>query len=132
MKTIQGLIITVVVLVVSAFAQAEKITNKQIPYFNGALVLVVNGQTNANSGLFTAEIKDSSGNPYPAMTAQWMSASIEMITMDMGVTKVAVVDDGPARVKIQPSFSMTGKWKLTIKLTTAAGSEAHSININVP
>lgn len=132
MKTIKGLIFASVVLVFSVFAQAEKITNKQIPYFNGALVLVVNGQTNSNSGVFTAEIRDSAGKPYPAMTAQWISASVEMVTMDMGVTKVAVVDDGPAKIKMQPSFSMPGKWKLSIKLSTGAGIEAHSINLNVP
>jgi hypothetical protein len=113
-------------------AHAAKIVNKQIPYFNGALVLVVNGQTTSNTGVFTADIKDAAGKPYPAMTAEWISATVEMVTMDMGVTKASVVNNGAAKVKIQTQFSMTGQWKLNIKMTTAAGSETHSININVP
>jgi hypothetical protein len=113
-------------------ASADKITNKQIFYFNGALVAVVNGTTTSSAGVFTVDIKDAAGNPYPAMTAEWVSATIEMVTMDMGVTKVHVSNDGPARVKVQPKFSMGGQWKLNIKLTTAAGAESHSISFNVP
>jgi hypothetical protein len=132
MKSIYSLFFAGAILVFSTLVQAEKITNKRVQYFNGAINLVINGQTDSSSGVFIAEIKDSSGNPYPAMTAQWISASIEMATMDMGVTKAAVIDDGSARVKIQPKFSMSGKWKLNIKLTTAAGSESRAITFNVP
>jgi hypothetical protein len=66
------------------------------------------------------------------MTAEWISASIEMVTMDMGIAKTSVIDAGPAKVKIEPKFSMGGQWKLNIKLTTAAGSESHSVKFNVP
>jgi hypothetical protein len=111
---------------------AEKIVNKKISYFNGAVVVVVNGQTNAEKGVFTADIKDAAGNPYSAMTAEWMSATVQMVTMDMGITKAVVTDDGAARVKIVTAFSMTGQWKLNIKMSTAAGTETHSINVKAP
>jgi hypothetical protein len=113
-------------------AHAENILNKKISYFNGVLVLVVSGQTSSAAGVFTAEIKDASGKPYPAMNAEWISATVEMVGMDMGINKATVVNDGSAKVKIQSKFTMSGQWKLNIKLTTAAGSEAHSITLNVP
>lgn len=127
----------VVVFLVTTFgllgtAHAAKIANKKISYFNGALIIVVNGTTTSKSGAFTADIQDASGKPYPAMTAEWISASVQMVTMDMGITNASVVDDSPARVKIKANFSMPGQWKLNIKLTTASGSESHSVNFNAP
>lgn len=113
-------------------AHAEKIVNKKISYFNGAVIVVVKGQTSAEKGVFTADIKDAAGKPYTAMTAEWMSATVQMVTMDMGITKAVVTDDGAARVKIATTFSMTGQWKLNIKMVTAAGTETHSLNVNVP
>lgn len=113
-------------------ASAEKISNKKLSYFKGVVNVFISGVTTSDAGVFTASIKDSAGNAYTAMTAEWVSAGVEMVTMDMGTTKAIVSDDGPGKIKIKTKFSMAGQWKLTIKLTTAAGSESKSININVP
>lgn len=112
----------------NSFAQS---VNKTLGYFEGALQVQVTGPKSPAAGTnkdntFTLQINDGNGTPYPAITKEFVSASVQMTNMDMGITPVkninAVLDANKqyqGTLTMNPVFSMKGPWKLTIKITVS-------------
>jgi hypothetical protein len=115
--------------------------DERLSYFNGAIEVQILGPAqmsmNNNTNAFTVNITDAQGAPYPYITAKWVNATVQMVDMDMGVSKAKISDvlDAAGKtqgiLKIEPQFAMKGQWKLNLKLTTASGNETHSINFEV-
>ncbi|MGZ3789401.1 MAG: hypothetical protein ACXVLQ_12810 [Bacteriovorax sp.] len=118
-----------------AFAKVDE----SLSYFNGAIEAKVQGPdvvSISKGSAFNVTITDAHGAAYP-LAAKWVNATVEMTDMDMGVTKAKVSDvlDASGKVqgvlKVEPTFSMKGPWKLNLKLTTASGNESHSVSFDV-
>jgi hypothetical protein len=117
----------------SLSAQAAKIQNQVLSFFNNSLKVTINGETTSSTANFTADVTEAAnGNPYPAITSQWLTANLEMVGMDMGITKVKATDIKPGQIKFQASLSMSGQWKMNLKMTTSAGSEVRSFTFKAP
>ncbi|MGZ3775736.1 MAG: hypothetical protein ACXVCY_18065 [Pseudobdellovibrionaceae bacterium] len=129
----------------SAFAQSVQ---KTLGFFDGALLVDVTGPKTLSAGAnkdnkFLIQIKDSNGTAYPAIKAQFVTASVEMTNMDMGSTPVKKVEDVldankqlQGKISIEPTFAMKGPWKLNIKITVsddngAPTSDTQSVTFDV-
>jgi hypothetical protein len=105
--------------------------NKTLGFFNGALQAQVLGPKSLASGSgkdnsFTVQINDANGTPYPAITKQWVKATVEMTSMDMGINPVEKIHDildskkqFQGKLTINPAFTMSGPWKLNISITVS-------------
>lgn len=119
-----------------------------LEYYNGSLQVHVMGPQSITKGrsannTFTIQINDSTGNPYPPITKQWVQATVEMTSMDMGIDPVEKVEDvldsnnqPQGLVKLSPIFSMAGPWKMNISITVAddngkAMTETQAVNFEV-
>lgn len=121
--------ITICAMFVShSFAQT---VNSTLSFFDGALQVVVatpktlTAGTNKNN-LFTVQINDANGTPYPFITKEWVKANVEMTNMDMGKTAVDNIQDVldankqyQGKLSMNPSFSMRGPWKMNISITVS-------------
>ncbi|MGZ3746526.1 MAG: hypothetical protein ACXWRE_04185, partial [Pseudobdellovibrionaceae bacterium] len=68
---------------IQSFAQP---INKTLGFFNGALRAQISGPKSLASGstkdnIFTVQISDANGTPYPAITKEWVKATVEMTNM---------------------------------------------------
>ncbi len=57
------------------------------------------------------QVFDGAGAPFHALK---LRATVEMATMNMGVTHPAVLETAPGTYSISPAFSMQGDWKVAI------------------
>lgn len=105
--------------------------SKTLGFFDGALQAKVSGPKSLAVGsnkdnTFTVQITDATGAPYPSITKEWVKASVEMTSMDMGVDSVSKISDIldakkqlQGKLAINPEFSMRGPWKLNISITVS-------------
>ncbi|HEY8272575.1 MAG TPA: hypothetical protein VIG33_16905 [Pseudobdellovibrionaceae bacterium] len=122
--------------------------SKTLGFFNGALQAKVSGPKSLTSGsnkdnTFTVQITDANGAPYPAITKEWVKATIEMTSMDMGVDSVRKISDIldakkqlQGKLAINPEFSMKGPWKLNLSITVSDANgqpmtDTQSLTFNV-
>jgi len=136
--------VSLVLIASSAFAEI----NTTLSFYNDALRAQVIGPTTLSAGKnannpFTVKITDANGAPYTGITKEWLSGTVEMTNMDMGVTKVTRVSDvldaaGQLQgvIALNPIFSMKGPWKLSLTMTVSDGNggtidETQTINFNV-
>ncbi|MGZ3771497.1 MAG: hypothetical protein ACXWQ7_18000 [Bdellovibrio sp.] len=114
----------------SSAALAQSV-QKTLGFFDGALLVEVTGPKTLSAGpnkdnKFLIQVNDSTGTAYPAIKAQFVTASVEMTNMDMGSTPVKKIEDVldankqlKGTISINPSFAMKGPWKLNIKITVS-------------
>lgn len=133
LKKIKSLMLISFLLMGSLSAHAAKIQNQVLNYFNNSIKVTLNGEATSSNVVLTADIAEvANGNPYPAITTQWLTGTLEMVGMDMGITKVKATDIKPGQIKFQSSLSMSGQWKMNLKMTTSVGSEVRSITFKAP
>ncbi|MGZ3773842.1 MAG: hypothetical protein ACXVCY_07380 [Pseudobdellovibrionaceae bacterium] len=120
-------------LFVSFFASSSsaQTVNKTLGYFDGALQVQLMGPKTLAAGInkdntFTIQINDANGTPYPAITKEFVKATVEMTSMDMGtnvVNKISDILDSKkqfqGKLAINPSFSMKGPWKINLSITVS-------------
>jgi hypothetical protein len=122
--------VTFLGLLLSAVSFAQSI-NSTMPFFSGALLVQAKGPQTLSAGpgannTFSLLVTDADGTPYPAITKQWVRASVEMTNMDMGITPVNKIEDVLDKnkqfqglIQLNPIFSMRGPWKLSITITVS-------------
>jgi hypothetical protein len=105
--------------------------NKTLSFYGGALQVQVTAPNalaagNSAKNQFSLLVMDGNGTPYPSITKQWIKASVEMTSMDMGITPAAKMEDVldankqlQGKINIFPVFSMTGPWKLNLTVTVS-------------
>ncbi|MEO7716459.1 MAG: FixH family protein [Capsulimonas sp.] len=78
-----------------------------------------------NSLLIT--IKDASGAP---VTGAKITTSVAMTSMDMGTTHPQPKEIGNGQYRATANFSMSGPWRVTIKVTPPSGGAAQTATFN--
>lgn len=141
-KLLLGLVLSI--LSFSIFASPMTAT---LDFFNGDLQAHITGPNDLMSGkkdnIFLVQFTDATGAALPSMTKQFVSATVEMTNMDMGIMNVKKVEDVldtnkqlQGVVSLNPTFSMRGPWKMNIKVIINDGNgnpatDVQAITFNV-